>query len=123
MVERTEDAGFLLEAFEAVTIGREGFGENFDGDGALEAGVACAVDFAHSASAERGLNFVGAEFGAGVEGHAGRIVLHVEGEVKRGAVRRGVPSQIATERGVELDYGDFRDRLSGLEGHVGELMG
>src|SRR5579872_6594364 len=34
--------------------------------------VARAVDFAHAACAEWGLNFVGAEFGAGGEGHARR---------------------------------------------------
>jgi hypothetical protein len=31
--------------------------------------VACAIHFAHAASAEQGLNFVGAEFGSGGEGH------------------------------------------------------
>ena len=47
----------------------EMFGENFDGDGAVKAGIASGVDFAHAACTEAGLDFVGAELAAGGERH------------------------------------------------------
>src|SRR5690348_14496164 len=40
-----------------------------DGDGAGEARVAGLVDFAHATGADRGQDLVGAESGAGREGH------------------------------------------------------
>ena len=52
MVERGDGFGFALEAF-----GELGGGD-FDGDVAVEAGVVGAVDFAHAAGADGGLDFV-----------------------------------------------------------------
>jgi hypothetical protein len=39
----SKEAGFLLEALEAIRVGGEFGGKNFDGDIATEAGVAGAV--------------------------------------------------------------------------------
>src|ERR1700722_16592460 len=69
MVQRGDGAGFLLEAAEAVGVFRKSFREDFDGYVAAEAGVFCTEDFAHSASADWGDNFVGAEFSAAGECH------------------------------------------------------
>jgi hypothetical protein len=38
--------------------------QNLDGNGAVEPGVLGAIDFAHSACAEAGLDFLGANFSA-----------------------------------------------------------
>ena len=75
MVERSEHLGFALEASEIVGILREGGGEDFEGHVAVELGVAGPVDFAHAASAEGSGDFVGAESGAGGEGHEGFCIL------------------------------------------------
>ncbi len=51
MVQRRRGAGFLREALQAFGIGGKGCRENFDGDVAVQAGIAGAVDFAHAARA------------------------------------------------------------------------
>jgi hypothetical protein len=68
VVEGGDGAGFALEA--AAEVGRcprrtrsRVLTKDFDGDVAVEAGVAGAVDLAHTADSERGLDLVGAEFG------------------------------------------------------------
>ena len=50
--------------------------QNLNGNNAIEAGVASAVDLAHATGAERRLNFVGAKFRARGQGHLG-AKLHV----------------------------------------------
>ena len=50
-------------------------GENFDGNDAVEASVVGAVDLAHASGAERGLNFVRAEFCAGGQRHGVRAII------------------------------------------------
>jgi len=52
MIERSDGAGFLLEATQAIGIGGEGGGKNLDGDVAPETLIASAVDLAHSASSD-----------------------------------------------------------------------
>lgn len=49
-------------------------GKNFHGHSAIETSVAGAVDVPHAAGAERGKDFVRAEFGAGGDGHGGEII-------------------------------------------------
>ena len=44
-------------------------GQDFDGDGSIEAGIPRLVDFAHAASPKLGLNLVRAEAGAGSQWH------------------------------------------------------
>ena len=60
MIERGDGAGFAFEAAAKIS-GSTVFAQDFDGDIAVEAGVAGAIDFAHAADAERGLDLVGAE--------------------------------------------------------------
>src|SRR5438105_1020685 len=61
--------GLALETQQRFGILGELFGENFDGDIAIEAKVACPVDFTHTSGANRGKNFIRAETSAGREIH------------------------------------------------------
>ncbi len=69
MIESSDGTGFLLEAAQTVSVRRKGRGKNFDGDDAIEAGVAGAIDLAHTAGAERCKDFIRAEFRAAGERH------------------------------------------------------
>jgi hypothetical protein len=72
MVQRGDGFGFLLEAADAISIARQRRGKHFDGDVALQARIACAINFAHPACTEQRLHFVGTELCAGSERHSGR---------------------------------------------------
>ena len=69
MVEGGEQLGLALEAGEALGVGGEDSRKGLDGDGAVEAGVAGAVDLAHAPGALRCDDLVIADAGAGDEGH------------------------------------------------------
>ena len=58
MIQRCQDLGFPLEAKHAFGIPQEGFGQDLEGNIALERGIVCAIDLAHAALAERGQDFV-----------------------------------------------------------------
>jgi len=76
VVQRGGCAGFLLESTEAIDVGRKCCGEDFDRDITSESRIARTVYLAHAASAEGGDDFVGAETGAGSEGHSGWCGLY-----------------------------------------------
>ncbi len=57
-------AGLLLEAVEAIDIGREDAGQDLDRDVTPEPRIACPVHLAHAACAERGHDLVGPEASA-----------------------------------------------------------
>jgi hypothetical protein len=61
MVERCDGAGLALEAAAKISAGRSIFSKDFDGNIAVHAGIAGAVDLTHTADSERGLNLVGAQ--------------------------------------------------------------
>ena len=69
MVQGSGGAGFLGETLQAVLVSGERGGQNLDGDGAVEAGVAGAIDFAHSAGSDGRKDFVGTETASSGEGH------------------------------------------------------
>jgi hypothetical protein len=69
MVQRAENSRFLLKALQTIGIGGKGRGKEFQGDTSIKARVARAVNLTHAACTEWRLNFIGAEFGAGGEGH------------------------------------------------------
>ena len=58
MVELGEDFRFALKAGKAVGVGGEGVGEEFDGHFAVKLSVEGAVDFAHAALADQGLDLI-----------------------------------------------------------------
>ena len=68
MVQRRQRLRFALEPREAIRVGRERLGQDFDGNVPIELRVARAVDLAHAAGANGGEDFIGAEPGAGGEG-------------------------------------------------------
>ena len=74
MVQRGEDFGFTLEARDAIGIRANAGGQDLDGDVALQARIAGAIDLTHAASAEHEIDFVGAEARTALEGHCLRIV-------------------------------------------------
>jgi hypothetical protein len=59
MIEGGDGTRLLLEAPQAIGIGGEGSGQNFDGDIASQALVAGAINLAHTASADQRDYFVG----------------------------------------------------------------
>jgi hypothetical protein len=71
MIESGGGAGFLGEALQAIAIGGKRGWENFYGYGAIKTGIVGAIHFAHSACADRRLNFVGAELRARGQCHVG----------------------------------------------------
>ena len=71
VIERREHLGFALEPRQAVAVAREGRRQDFDGDVAVQTGIARAVDLAHPTGAKRGEDFVAAKPCACREGHRG----------------------------------------------------
>jgi hypothetical protein len=70
VVQRGGCAGFLLESTEAIDVGRECCGEDFDRDITTESRIARTIYLAHATRAEGGDDFVRAETGAGSESHS-----------------------------------------------------
>src|SRR5215467_11694358 len=68
-------ASLALEPFPQFRALRQMFGENLDGDVPVEACIAGTIHFAHSARAERRLNFVRPESCARGEGHRSVIII------------------------------------------------
>jgi hypothetical protein len=69
MTQRGERLGLAFEALLEVRVGGDVFGEDFDSDGAIQAGVASFVNFAHPTRTDGGLDFVRPETSAGTESH------------------------------------------------------
>ena len=72
MVQAREQPRFALEAGARVAVRPDVRRQDLDRDRAIEAGVACAVDFAHAPRADGRLDDVGTEAGSGGEGHRER---------------------------------------------------
>src|SRR3990172_8377257 len=58
MVERRQQPGFALESGQPFWFTGKNFGQNFQGDFALQARVSRAIDLAHAASADQGQHLV-----------------------------------------------------------------
>jgi hypothetical protein len=69
VVERAGGTSFLLEASNTLGVARCLAAHDLDRDVAPEAGIARAVDLAHTARAERGDDLVGTEPGPGSQRH------------------------------------------------------
>ena len=69
VIERAGGARLLLEAAQAVGVGRERRGQHLDGDVAAEARVARAIDLAHAAGADRSDDLVRANPGSLRQAH------------------------------------------------------
>ena len=71
MRQRRDALRFALEAGPAIGISGDVSRKDFNRDGALEAGVAGLVDFAHPPVADQAEDFVGAEPRPSDKGHRG----------------------------------------------------
>ena len=69
VLERGDGSGFAREAGPQRGIRGELGREDLEGHGAFEAGVACAVDFAHAPGTDEAEHLVGTEADAGGETH------------------------------------------------------
>ena len=69
VVQARDGLRLALEPLLEIGVTGDVLGQDLDGDGAVQAGVAGFVDLTHAARAEGGLDLVGAERGAGVERH------------------------------------------------------
>ena len=69
MLKLRNDFGFALEAGTQLGVGHELGVQNLYGNGAIQTSVTRAIDFAHSAGAQRRLNFIGTEFGSRCDWH------------------------------------------------------
>ena len=67
--KRATRSGSRAEAPETIRIGREDRGKNLDRDLAMQLGVAGAIDYAHTANAERADDLVRADVCAGRQPH------------------------------------------------------
>ncbi len=67
VIQAGDGTGFSLESLP--DFGMAGYvrRKDFDGDGAIEPGVFGLVDFTHATCTERCEDFVGTQFGAGIE--------------------------------------------------------
>ena len=71
MIERREDLGLPSEPRQPLRVDREGARQCLDRNGAIQPRVASAVDLAHPASTDAGVNFIDSETGAWRECHVG----------------------------------------------------
>jgi hypothetical protein len=69
MVERGDAPRLTLEPITGLWCDAVVCRQDLDCDGAIESRVARAIDLTHAARTNRGQNLVGAETGAGNEGH------------------------------------------------------
>ena len=69
MIQCGGGAGFLLEAEQSFGIKRDQLRKNFNGNFAIETGVAGAIDLAHASGTEGRENLILTEHCAGGEGH------------------------------------------------------
>src|SRR5450755_815060 len=75
MAEAGNGAGFAVKALAKVWVRGEVTGQDLDGNGAVQAGVAGTIHFAHSARAHRGLNLVRPEHRSGRECHSWMAII------------------------------------------------
>ena len=69
VVQRGNGAGLPLEPLLQRGVSGNMLRQHFDGDGALQAGVAGFVDLAHAPGAQEGFDLIRTERGAGGERH------------------------------------------------------
>src|SRR5262249_46954997 len=71
VIERGYRVGLAFETLKQLRAVLDIMSEDFDGDGALQPGVAGAVHFTHTPGTERRENLMGAQPGSTGKGHCG----------------------------------------------------
>jgi hypothetical protein len=74
MVQLREQLRLALVSREALLVGDECRGQDLDRDVAFQAGIVSAIHLAHAALAQLGGDLVGAEAGAGRDGHSSSAI-------------------------------------------------
>jgi hypothetical protein len=110
MIELRDGVGFPFEPIAEFSVSGERCRQDLDRDEAIEPRVARLVDLAHTALAEERHDFVGAEAGAGSEGHVvgfGGLYegFHCDEHLYRGHM----PSQ--TNAGIKIGHRSRHNRL------------
>src|SRR5262245_51971142 len=112
MIQGRENFRFALETAHPPRIGRKDFRQNFERDVTFQLAVACTIDLAHPAGADRGENFIWAKARTCGERHSGldstpkhsaldAVVRFSRGEIMRrsgSAVYRPTEVEPALER-------------------------
>jgi hypothetical protein len=89
MAQRGNRARFAVKALPGLgAFGKMG-GENLDGNGAVETGVAGTIDLAHASRTKRRLDFIGTEFCARSKSHGCTPLLRAIITCKVGHSARG----------------------------------
>src|SRR5712692_2245341 len=104
MVERAQDAGFVLEALQAIRVAGKYRRQNLDGDRAIEPRVARAIHFSHAARTQGRLDFVRPEFRARVQHAIPRGAWDFGTPLRRRANASTSPMPPAL-RGATISYG------------------
>ena len=76
MIERRDDLRLALETFLPLRVARESFGQDFDGDLALQLAVASAIDLTHAARSDGRKDLVVPQVTADFERHRAQINYH-----------------------------------------------
>ena len=106
MIQRGEHLRFAREPGEAIRIGGEQVGQDFDRDAAIELGVARPVDLTHASDTQGRDDFIGTQLGTDGQGHRAGILREVQNSA-------GFPRKIeATQIPVECASDESPPRLS-----------
>ena len=110
VVEAGEHLRFPLEPSEAVRVGGEGVGEDFQGDVSAELGVGGAIDLPHAPLADEGGDVVMAEAGADGEGHEKARLLSVDFVCREELNKAGAEEFLGKGRAMRCawDLHDFK---------------
>ena len=105
MIQRRQELGFALEPRETICVAREFFRKDFNGNVAIELGVARAVDLAHTTFTDGLQDLVVREFLTSFERHS------VDDDTPMVGSRRVVRSPA---KGRRLSFSARTDRRGGL---------
>src|SRR5262245_9298585 len=101
VIQASRCACFLFETAQAVRIARISRGEDFDGDVSIQARIARAINFTHSATSQQRRNFIVAELLAGQDSPllGGR---RLRAQAERRDVEEAVRLVVAGEQGFDF---------------------
>jgi hypothetical protein len=75
MGELRDRTGFAIEPVTELRIRRKSFGQDLDGDDAIEAAISCSIHLSHSARPKRGFDAIRTELRADAQRHASQSTI------------------------------------------------